>query len=233
MSVRAGLSSTCWLLAAALVGQPTYFRDEEVKVVAELQYGQTSPMIEYTDKPRYRGVHFEGHAGDHVDIRVESINGQALSALTDTRYKPLVSNFGSHIATVLPPGAEPYPNRYFVIFQEERRHPATFTVTVQKEGAKSADAAADYLACQVDSDCIAVAKAGCCNNGYKAAVNKDRIEAYRAANVCKTGRAICPQFMVDDQRVAHCKRHQSSVRWWNKNPNYFLTYLSGAFTNSC
>jgi len=206
MSVRPGLSSTCWLLSAALLGQPTYFRDEEVKVVAEVQYGQTSPNIDYTDKPRYRAVHFDGHAGDHVDIRVESINGQAMSALTDSQYKPIISNFGSHIATVLPPGAEPYPNRYFVIFQEERRHPATFTVTVQKEGAKPADAAAapDYLACQVDSDCIAVAKAGCCNNGYKAAVNKDRVDAYRAANACKIEHPICPQYIIDDHRVAHC-----------------------------
>ena len=200
MSVRPGWSSTCWLLAASLFAQPAYFRDEEVKVVAEVQYGQTSPNIDYTRKPRYRGVHFDGHAGDHVDIRVESINGQAMSALTDGNYKPIVSKFGSHIATVLPPGAEPYPNRYFVIFQEERLHPATFTVTVQKEGT----AASDYLACQVDSDCIAVAKAGCCNNGYKAAVNKDRVDAYRAANACKTEHPICAQFIVDDHRVAHC-----------------------------
>lgn len=212
MSVRPSLSSTRWLLAAlaaaGLVGQPAYFRDEEVKVVAEVQYGQTSPVIEYTGKPRYLGVHFDGHAGDHVDIRVESINGQAMSALTDSQYKPIISNFGSHIATVLPPGAEPYPNRYFVIFQEERRHPAAFTVVVQKEGDKPAEAAGapatDYLACKVDSDCIAVAKAGCCNNGYKAAVNKDRVDAYRAANACKTEHPICAQFIVDDHRVAHC-----------------------------
>ena len=192
------------LSSAIALAQPAFFRDEQVKVVGEIHYGQTSDKIDYTDKPLYRAVYFEGHAGDRVDIKVTSINGQALAALTDSRYKPIQSNFGSHLVTVLPASAEPYPDRYFVVIQEERRRPGTFTVTLEKTGTNPSAAAADYVTCSEDSQCIAVPKAGCCHNGIKEAVNRDKVDAYRAANTCKITHPICPQFMVDDRRVAHC-----------------------------
>ena len=195
------------VVATAIVcGQPRFFRNEQVKVVGEIRYGQTSDKIEYTGKPLYRAIYFDGHAGDNVDIKVTSINGQTLSALTDSRYKPIVSSFGSHVTAVLPPSAEPYPDRYFVIIQEERRKPATFTVTLEKTGTNAAAGSADYLMCSEDSDCIAVPKAGCCNNGYKEAVNKDRVDSYRAANTCKIAHPMCAQFIVEDKRVAQCNR---------------------------
>jgi len=193
--------------------QPTYFGDEQVKVVGEIHYGQTSDKIEYTDTPRYRAIYFEGQPGDKVDIKVTSINGQALAVLTDSRYKPIVSNFGSHVTTVLPPSSEPYPNRYFVLLQEERRRPGTFTVTLDKTGTNRAAASADYLTCSDDAECIAVPKAGCCGNGYKEAVNKNRVDSYRAANTCKIAHPVCPQVIIDDNRVAHCNRtsHQCEL----------------------
>src|ERR1700682_2561658 len=115
-------------VAVALFGQPAFFRDEAVSVVGDLQYGQTSTKIEHTNKPPYVALYFDGHTGDVVDVKITSINGQAMAALTDSHYKPIVSNFGSHVTAVLTPGPEPYPNRYFIVIQEERRHPATFTV---------------------------------------------------------------------------------------------------------
>ena len=201
------------IVVTTLCGQPRYFRDEEVKVVGEVHYGQTSDKIEYTAKPLYRAIYFEGQAGDKVDIKIESINGQAMAALTDSRYKPIVTNFGSNVTAVLPPGAEPYPNRYFVIIQEERHRPATFIVTVAKSGANTAEAQQDYLTCTGDSDCIAVPKAGCCNNGYRAAVNKNKVEEYRAANTCKLDHPICAQFIVTDRRIPKCNRtsHQCEM----------------------
>src|SRR6476659_946281 len=40
-------------------------------------------------------------------------------------------------------------------------------------GAAGADAApSDFYACAATPDCVAVPKVGCCNNGYKEAVNK-------------------------------------------------------------
>jgi hypothetical protein len=201
------------LVAVALFGQPAFFRDQKVSVVGELKYGQTSDKIEYANKPPYVAVYFDGQTGDVVDIKITSINGQAMAALTDSQYKPIVSSFGSHVTAVLTPGPEPYPNRYFIIMQEERGKPATFTVSLQKIGANATAAQLDYLSCNVDSDCVAVPQAGCCNNGYKAAVNKDKIDSYRSANTCKIKNVICPQIFVEDRRLAQCNRtsHQCEM----------------------
>ncbi len=58
--------------------------------------------------------------------------------------------------------------------------------------------------CDVDADCVAVEKAGCCPNGYLVAVNKDEVAAYDAKYACKDTATICPQFVVHDTRVAQC-----------------------------
>ena len=191
------------LLAGAPRAQPSFFRRAEIKIVGELQYGERSDRVQYTPTPLYRALHFEGKPGERVDIRVESIDGQAMAALTDSRFKPIVSNFGSHITTVLPPSAEPYPITYYVVFREARKNPATFTVVLNRVGAQ-ADKAEDYYACTADSDCIAIPEESCCQNGYKAAVNRNRVAAYRAANACKLSNPLCPHLMVNDTRVARC-----------------------------
>ncbi len=192
------------LSAVTLDCQPYFFRDEDLKVVGELQYGQTSEKVEYANQPRYMAFHFEGRACYKVDIQVDSINGQAMAALTDSRYKPIVSNFGSHVTSLMPLSQDPYPNRYFIVFEEERRNPATFTVTLRKVGSSEAAAKADYLSCNADSDCMAVAREACCHNGYKDAVNKDKVAAYCTANACQVTSPLCPHFMVEDTRVAQC-----------------------------
>ena len=188
--------------ALALSAQPTFFRDEEVRVVGQLQYGQTTEPFDYAKHDL--AVHFEGSPGDRVDIKIDSTDGQAMAALTDSHYKPIVSNFGSHVTAVLPPSADPYPHEYYVIFREVRRKPAAFRVSVQKVGENGAAARAEYLTCTADAECVAVAREGCCHNGYKDAVNKDKIADYRAANACRVPNTLCPQFRVVDRRVAEC-----------------------------
>ena len=190
------------VFAVAISAQPSFFREAEIDVLGGIAYGETSAKLDYTNRPRYIALHFDGRAGDTVDIKIDSINGQAMAALTDSRYKPIVSNFGSHIVTTLPAGPEPYPNRYFIVIQEERRNPATFQVTLNKVAAGATGAG--YLTCSADSDCVAVPREGCCRNGYKDAVNKDRIAEYRRANACKFANPMCPQFIVNDTRVARC-----------------------------
>ena len=60
-------------------------------------------------------------------------------------------------------------------------------------------------ACSVDSDCVAVARGGCCNNGFNEAVNKRQTRAYANATKCTANpRPMCPQFLVNDTRVAQC-----------------------------
>ncbi len=59
--------------------------------------------------------------------------------------------------------------------------------------------------CAVDSDCVAVPRGGCCNNGYLEAVNKGQTKAYANATKCTTSpHPMCPMFLVHDTRVAQC-----------------------------
>ena len=65
---------------------------------------------------------------------------------------------------------------------------------------------AEYRACQVDDDCVAVALASCCHNGWKTAVNRNEADAYEDAFACDNPRPICPQYIVNDTRVAECNK---------------------------
>jgi hypothetical protein len=61
-----------------------------------------------------------------------------------------------------------------------------------------------FTPCTLDSDCVAVPQAGCCSNGWLAAVSSCMLNAYEAANACTTPNPICPQYFVNDTRVALC-----------------------------
>ena len=58
-------------------------------------------------------------------------------------------------------------------------------------------------ACNVDADCVAVPRGGCCSNGHMEAVNKHHIQAYKNATKC-TMHVMCPMYLVHDTRVAEC-----------------------------
>ena len=71
-----------------------------------------------------------------------------------------------------------------------------------------ADAATDgqtgvFFTCNVDSDCVAVPKNSCCDNGFTEAVNRASADAYKASFTC-TAKQVCPMFRIVDSRVAHC-----------------------------
>ena len=69
----------------------------------------------------------------------------------------------------------------------------------------SADAgSAQYRACQKDSDCVAVRRVGCCNNGWLEAVNATQKDAYAKSFTCPTRRPMCPMYMVHDTRTPKC-----------------------------
>jgi hypothetical protein len=62
-----------------------------------------------------------------------------------------------------------------------------------------------FRACQSDADCVAVPRAGCCDNGWKDAIAASQTDAYAQANACTRQRPICPMFKVRDRRVAYCE----------------------------
>jgi hypothetical protein len=72
---------------------------------------------------------------------------------------------------------------------------------------------AAFLVCAVDADCVAVKRNGCCNNGYKEAVNASSAAAYEASFVCPDPHPICPMFRVRDERSPECneKAHECEL----------------------
>jgi hypothetical protein len=62
----------------------------------------------------------------------------------------------------------------------------------------------EFYKCDVDADCVAIEKAGCCPNGFQVAVNKNEVKAYETKYACTTPPATCPLFIVNDKRVAQC-----------------------------
>jgi hypothetical protein len=95
------------------------------------------------------------------------------------------------------------------------------TVGVDEAGCDAAgapDAAADagsgggddsgdlgpFAACDVDDDCVATARLGCCDNGWLVAINRAQVDAYDAAFACRTPRPVCAMYRVIDTRVAEC-----------------------------
>jgi len=64
--------------------------------------------------------------------------------------------------------------------------------------------AAQFRACQSDADCIAVPRAGCCDNGWREAVAASQKDAYAQANACTRRRPMCPMYRVRDRRVPYC-----------------------------
>jgi hypothetical protein len=76
--------------------------------------------------------------------------------------------------------------------------------TVPQAGpAASSGVAPQFRACQSDADCVAVPRAGCCDNGWHEAVAVTEKDAYAKANAC-TKPHPCPMYRVRETRVAKC-----------------------------
>ncbi|MDB5214982.1 MAG: hypothetical protein JWO86_2909 [Myxococcaceae bacterium] len=85
--------------------------------------------------------------------------------------------------------------------------PTDDTVTPEEAAAESQDAElrmASYNSCNVDDDCVAVPKGGCCPNGINVAVNESKTAQYAKAAKCKSPPQFCPLSIILDQRVAQC-----------------------------
>jgi hypothetical protein len=61
-----------------------------------------------------------------------------------------------------------------------------------------------FRTCQVDSDCAAVLRNGCCHDGHNEAINKASIDAYKASFTCPIALPRCPMHLVLDRREPAC-----------------------------
>jgi hypothetical protein len=70
--------------------------------------------------------------------------------------------------------------------------------------ASDSGALAQFRACALDSDCVAVDRVGCCHNGWKEAVATSHAAAYDQSFTCPQAHPICPMYIVRDGRVPVC-----------------------------
>jgi hypothetical protein len=82
--------------------------------------------------------------------------------------------------------------------------PAASVAAEPAPGDASAGVGTQFRACKSDTDCVAVPRAGCCDNGWKEAVAASQKDAYAQANACTRQRPICPMYKVRDRRVPYC-----------------------------
>ncbi len=129
-------------------------------IVGSIQSGETSNVIAYTSTPRYRALAFAAVKGDRLDAWVRSTNGDAYAFLTNTNFKTIATNDDAHSTTkdahLSAVAAE--SGRHFVVFRERDLEPATFRVTLTKNGSAPA---VPGEACAV-ADAIASEACGTC-----------------------------------------------------------------------
>jgi hypothetical protein len=164
--------------------------------IGSLGFGKTTSPITVRAN-NYGWLMLSGNIGDDVSIWVRSTNGDAVAFLLDANDDVLAANddaddttTDAHIVATLPADGT-----YYIAFREYSYSSATFTVALSGSG---------VLTCAADSDCVAVPRAGCCDNGYLAAVNQARTADYALLYACTDATPVCSQLKVDDTRVAQC-----------------------------
>ena len=113
---------------AFLAGQN--FKVDDVKVVGDLSYGQTSSPVECPGAPSYCAFVFNGQGDDRIEVDVSSVDGKAFVAIADGALAELTSGT-SRLVFVLPrkgPDAE----TYYIVFRDRESKPRRFTVALKK-----------------------------------------------------------------------------------------------------
>jgi hypothetical protein len=160
-------------------------------IVGSLSYGQTSALVQYANPPRYRIFKFAADAGDEIDVRVTSTNGDAMVWVLDDSFAVLgfnddaaPSTLNARVKLVVPP----HPSRtHYIFFRDYDSLPASFRVRLDGIAA----------GCAVDADC-AMVEAGCCSVGNWTAVPKDEVAAFEASKNCGPN-PICPLVPIVDR----------------------------------
>jgi hypothetical protein len=169
--------------------------DSAKTTIASIAYGKTSSPTKVRANS-YGWLQFAGNRGDDVSVSVHSGTCDSVAFILDANDDVVASNDdGSDNGDAKVTATLAKDGTYYIAFRDYGYGAGTFTVTLQGSG---------VFTCAVDSDCVAVPQAGCCDNGYKAAVSSSRTEDYDALYACDQSSPICSHRYVLDTRVAIC-----------------------------
>jgi hypothetical protein len=101
-----------------------------VKIVGDLNYGQTSGSVECSSASPYYAFVFNGKADERVEIVVKSDDRKAFVAIADPSLNQLTSGTG-HVTLTLP-NHGPDPEAYYIVFRDSESKAGRFTVELKK-----------------------------------------------------------------------------------------------------
>lgn len=113
---------------AILAGQN--FKVDDVHVVGDLTYGQTSAPVECSGVPSYCAFVFNGQGRDRIEVDVSTVDGKAFVAIADGALAQLTS--GTNRVVFSLPRRGPDAEAYYIVFRDSESKPRRFTVALKK-----------------------------------------------------------------------------------------------------
>jgi hypothetical protein len=123
-----GLFPLLLATAALLTGQN--FKADEVKVVGDLKYGQTSDPVECSAGPSYCAFVFNGQGNDRIQATVDAVHGGIFVAIADGTLAQLTSGTDQLVFSL--PKNGPDAEAYYIVFRGSDSKTEHFAVTLKK-----------------------------------------------------------------------------------------------------
>ena len=117
------------LATVALLAGDT-FKVEDVKVVGDLMYGQTSEPVECPGTPAYCAFVFNGQGDDRVEVSVSNGTGKAFVAIADGALAEIAT--GTNRVEFSLPRRGPDAETYYIVFRDPESKPQRFVVELKK-----------------------------------------------------------------------------------------------------
>ena len=118
------------VLPLARNAPPVTYAPADVKILGDLDYGQTSDSIEWSASPHFRAFVFSGYGGEKIEATVTGTDRKAFVAITDSTLVQLASG-ATHLSVRLPDRG-PDIEVFYIVFRTIDNTPARFTVHVTK-----------------------------------------------------------------------------------------------------
>ena len=116
--------------SVAVISAAPSYAPREVKVMGDLDYGQTSRWVTYSARPRYRAFVFSAYGGERVEVNLQGTSEKAFLALADSTLNQVAS--GQTHLTVALPYRGPDLEVWYIVFRDADAKPARFAVRVGK-----------------------------------------------------------------------------------------------------
>jgi len=106
------------------------FNPNDVRIVGDLNYGETSASVLCSSSPSYCAYVFNGRGDDRVEVTVTADQGTALVAIADGSLSQLASGTTRLVFTL--PNRGPDAEAYYIVFRDNAKKAGRFAVALKK-----------------------------------------------------------------------------------------------------